>query len=53
MSLTFPVLTKLMISFDLWRLREAFGLTVLNAVILAAGMQQHCLKLRVRIARKD
>lgn len=51
MSRTFPVITKLMISFDLWRLREAFGLTVLNAVILAVEMQQHCSKLRVKALR--
>ncbi len=38
--ITFPVITKLMIKFDLWRLREAFGLSVLNADILAVEMQQ-------------
>lgn len=27
-SLTFPVVTKLLINVDLWRLREAFGLSV-------------------------
>lgn len=36
-SLTFPVITKLMISFDLWRLREAIGLRVLKCCYISRG----------------
>lgn len=36
-SLTFPVITKLMISFDLWRLREAFGFNVLKCSYISSG----------------
>ncbi|KAG7224546.1 hypothetical protein INR49_011298 [Caranx melampygus] len=36
-SLTFPVTTKVTISFDLWRLREAFGLRGLKCRYISRG----------------